>query len=131
MKTDTHLNLHLCEECSEILHGRTDKRFCSDLCRTSFNNRKRQKEAAVEPAFLREIPKIILQNYRILSRFHSGKTTTVRKALLDKHGFNYKFITSYYKTLDGDVYYFCFDLGYLPIKGDRILIVSQQSQVEA
>jgi len=130
MKTDNDPITYHCEECNEILHGRIDKRFCSDLCRTSFNNRKRQKVAAIDPPFLREIPKIILNNYRILSRLSSGSKTTIRKTLLDQQGFNFKFITSCYKTTEGDLYYFCFDLGYLPIKGDRILIVNQQSQIE-
>jgi len=32
---------HRCIECGEILNGRRDKKFCSDTCRTSYNNNKR------------------------------------------------------------------------------------------
>ena len=130
MKTDNDPISHHCEECSEKLNGRIDKRFCNDLCRTSFNNRRRQKEAAIDPQFIQEIPKIILKNYRILHKLSAGEKITVKKSMLEKQGFNFKFMTSYYTTLDGDTYHFCFDLGYLPIKSDRILIVNQPSQIE-
>lgn len=111
MKTDiAPIKIH-CEECNEILHGRTDKRFCSDLCRTSFNNRRRQKEAAIDPPFIQEIPKVILKNYRILRKLSAGEKITVKKSMLEKQGFNFKFMTSYYTTLDGDIYHFCFEIG--------------------
>ena len=129
MKTDDQPINNYCLECSEELHGRADKRFCNDLCRTSFNNRRRSRESAEEPSFIRDIPKIILNNYRILYKLSAGKKTTVKRATLNRHGFNFKFMTSYYKNSDGDIYHFCYDLGYLPIKDDLVLIVHQPVQV--
>ena len=30
-----------CLECNDVLHGRSDKKFCSDACRNTYNNKKK------------------------------------------------------------------------------------------
>lgn len=118
-----------CLECAKELKGRIDKRFCGDACRASFNNKKRQAIALEEPVFLKEIPKILLSNYRILVSLNPEQKTTVARKVLEQLGFNFQYITSFYKTAEGDVYRFCFDQGYLLIKNERVLLVKQASQV--
>ncbi|MGM9477998.1 DUF2116 family Zn-ribbon domain-containing protein [Pedobacter sp. GSP4] len=118
-----------CLECGLAVHGRVDKRFCDDSCRALFNNRRRQTAAAGEPAFLKDISKILLRNYHILRQLYPGQKTQIKRKDLERMGFNFRFMTSYYKTSEGDMYHFCFDLGYLPIRGEMVLIVSQPSQV--
>jgi len=128
MITDQPSNDPACEECGTAIKGRVDKRFCDDACRASFNNRRRQLVSADDPDFVREIPKIILSNYRILKRLNPGKTVTVQRKEMERLGFNFRFNTSFYKTAEGDIYSFCFDQGYLPIKGERALLVVQPNQ---
>ncbi len=36
-----------CKECGKILHGRSDKRFCNDDCRSSYHNKKRRTKKAL------------------------------------------------------------------------------------
>ncbi|MES2454794.1 MAG: DUF2116 family Zn-ribbon domain-containing protein [Bacteroidota bacterium] len=118
-----------CLECGAPVTGRRDKVYCDDSCRTSFNNRKRQTEAAVEPEFLKVIPKIILGNYQILKGLNSAPLTKIKRSKLEKMGFNFGYITSTYVTKTGAVYNFCFDQGYLQLSDDLILLVQQDSQV--
>lgn len=118
-----------CMECGTGIHGRSDKRFCDDSCRALFNNRRRQTATADEPAFLKDISKILLRNYRILRQLNPGQKTQVKRKDLERMGFNFRFMTSYYKTSEGDIYNFCFDQGYLPIRNEMVLIVNQPSQV--
>jgi len=118
-----------CLECFSPIKGRTDKRFCDDACRTSFNNKKRQLEAKTAPDFLKKIPKILLNNYRILKKCNTSPPTKIERNKLEALGFNFNYITSCYTTKSGDIYQFCFDQGYLPIKEDVILLVVQPSQV--
>ena len=33
----------ICQNCDAILVGRSDKKFCNDLCRSTFNNSRRRK----------------------------------------------------------------------------------------
>ena len=119
----------LCLECDTEIKGRSDKRFCGDCCRTNYNNRKRQADAAIEPEFLKKIPKIILNNYHILQQLNTSGPTTVKRSQLESMGFNFSYITSFYTTKGGDHYQFCFDQGYLHLRDDRVLLVTQQSQV--
>lgn len=119
----------LCLECGAPIQGRSDKRFCDDSCRTSFNNRRRQAQAADEPDFLKVIPKIILQNYQILKSLNTAPLTKVKHSQLDQKGFNFNYVTSIYTTKAGAIYHYCFDQGYLLLDNDLILLVQQDSQV--
>jgi hypothetical protein len=38
------MQVKYCQECEQVLKGRTDKRFCNDSCRNAFNNRVNSKE---------------------------------------------------------------------------------------
>lgn len=87
------------------------------------------KALSAEPEFLKTIPKIILNNYQILKRLRNKKLTKVKRTQLEQLKFNFKYITSTYITKAGDIYYFCFDLGYLHIQNDWVLLVEQESQI--
>ncbi len=53
-----------CRECGALITGRADKKFCSDMCRTSFHNReyrRKKKEMA-------EVNAILSANRRILEK---------------------------------------------------------------
>ena len=87
------------------------------------------KAASKEPQFLKTIPKIILNNYQILKQLRNRKLTKVKRRQLEELKFNFKYITSTYVTKSASTYYFCFDLGYLFLENDWILLVEQESQV--
>jgi hypothetical protein len=45
-------------------------------------------------------------------------------------GFNFRFFTNVYKTKQGNVYYFCYDHGYLPIDNDYFALVIREEYVD-
>ncbi len=112
-----------CLECDEKIIGRVDKKFCSDYCRNAYNNKLNKDSTNL----IRNINNRLRKNYRVLDSFSlkDGKTKTTRIKLLDK-GFNFDYFTSIYTTQKGTVYYFVYDLGYLPLDNDYYMIVKRE-----
>lgn len=112
-----------CEECSRPIVGRIDKRFCSDQCRNSFNNRLNSDVTN----YIRNINNTLRKNRRILVELNpKGKVRTSRDKLLAK-GFDFSHHTSTYTTQEGSQYFFCYDQGYLPMeKGYYLLVVKKE-----
>ena len=110
-----------CLSCGEPLSGRIDKKYCSDYCRSSYNNRLNSDSTKI----VRNINNRLKKNYRILKSINTGqKTTTTRDKLLGK-GFDFNYITSLYTTKSGKVYYFVYDQGYLPLNDDYYALVKR------
>ncbi|MBL7930974.1 MAG: DUF2116 family Zn-ribbon domain-containing protein [Bacteroidia bacterium] len=114
-----------CPECGEPISGRTDKKFCSDLCRNSFNN----KQNSDSTNYIRNINNILRKNRRILEDHLEGEKTTVsRQKLIDK-GFNFAYCTNVKTTNNNHKYTYCYEFGYLPIEEkDLILIVKRKAE---
>ena len=116
------IEIKSCVECSDPIHGRADKKFCSDQCRCTFHNRI-DGEAI---NFVRNVNYTIRKNRRILGLLNTnGKTRVSRETLLQK-GFDFNYFTNAYKTKEGSFYYYCYDQGYLPIEKERYLLVVKQ-----
>src|SRR5688572_11661195 len=108
-----------CEECGSVIIGRIDKRFCSDHCRNSFNNRLNSDVTN----YIRNINNALRKNRRILMELNpEGKTRLSRDKLLSK-GFDFSCCTSTYTTKEGARYFYCYEQGYLPIEKDYYLLV--------
>jgi predicted nucleic acid-binding Zn ribbon protein len=110
-----------CLECSEKIVGREDKKFCSDSCRNSYNN-KINKDSN---NFMRNINNKLRKNYRILSELNTdGKSKTTKLKLLNK-GFDFDFFTNILKTKSGNTYYFLYDQGYMLLDNDFYMLVKK------
>lgn len=108
-----------CEECGALLLGRVDKRFCTDQCRNSFNNRLNSEATN----YMRRVNHALRKNRRILLELNpAGKAKLSRDKLLAK-GFDFTCCTSTYTTKEGSQYFYCYDQGYLPIERDHYLLV--------
>ncbi|HVZ96163.1 MAG TPA: hypothetical protein VG847_04760 [Chitinophagaceae bacterium] len=115
-----------CITCGKLLKGRTDKKFCNDYCRNNYNN---QLKSATNN-LVRNINNALGKNRRILeSMFDAGEemTKTTKEKLLQK-GFQFKYITHTYTNKKGTVYFFCYDLGYLPLENDWYLLVKRKEE---
>jgi len=113
-----------CLECSELLHGRSDQKFCSDQCRNAFNNR----QSSETNNHIRNVNRTLKKNYAILTSLNiTGKTTVYREELV-KRDFNFGYFTGMTKTKKGRVVYFCYDQGYSPGAGDKVLLFRKQLQ---
>lgn len=108
-----------CEECGSLIMGRVDKRFCSDQCRNTFNNRLNSDVTN----YIRNTNNALRKNRRILMDLNpAGKTKVSRDKLLAR-GFDFAHFTSTYTTKEGSAYFFCYEQGYLPIEKDYFLLV--------
>lgn len=77
---------------------------------------------------MRNINNALGKNRRILESFFMAEEemakTTLEK-LLEK-GFLFKYITHTYTNKKGNVYFFVYDLGYLPLDNDWYLLVKRK-----
>ncbi len=115
----------LCAECGVALRGRADQRFCSAECRTGFHNRQKLATADVSAeAFVRKVNGLLRRNRQILRGANpDGKARVVSGAVLRAQGFRFGLYTHQYQTRKGDVYFFCYEQGYLPLPDDAYALV--------
>ena len=110
-----------CLECNDKVVGRIDKKFCSDYCRNSYNN-KVDKESK---NLIRNTNNRLRKNYKILTELNvTGKTKTSRRKLFDK-GFDFQFFTSIYTTKTGNTYFYIYDQGYLALENETYLLIKR------
>ncbi len=116
----------LCLNCNKPVKGRTDKKFCDDYCRNNYNNQLKSSTINL----VRNINNALGKNRRILENlFTEGEemAKTNKSKLLQK-GFQFKYITHTYTNKKGNVYFFCYDLGYLPLENDWYLLVKRKEE---
>ncbi|UCG28836.1 MAG: DUF2116 family Zn-ribbon domain-containing protein [Bacteroidales bacterium] len=117
--------MRTCLDCGEPLKGRSDKKFCSDQCRNSFNNRQNREELN----FIRNVQNILRRNRRILFDLKNSGIQTVHRDELITRGFNFHFHTSTFTNRKGRVYYFCFEQGFLEKADDYLELVIRDDYV--
>jgi len=98
-----------CLECgTEIYGGRSDKKFCSEVCKNRYNNRKTQNLRNLK---LR-IRTIVERNHEILSALLREKVYSIERDELRMMGFNPEFVTSHAKAGRHD-HCCCYDIAYV------------------
>jgi predicted nucleic acid-binding Zn ribbon protein len=112
-----------CLECGQELFGRIDKKFCSDYCRNSYNNKLNRSTKNL----IRNINNLLRKNYRILEKLNPDQKTKTTKDNLLRKGFNFDYFTSIYTTKTGNVYYFVYDQGYLELENNYYALVKRIS----
>ena len=111
----------LCLDCNTPLKGRTDKKFCDDLCRSNFNNRLK----ASDNSFLRQVNNILRKNREILRLKNPDGKIKVKKDVLLRKDFNFSYYTHSYATQRGN-YFFCYEYGYLPLANEEFLLIKRE-----
>ena len=113
----------VCLECDTIVRGRADKKFCSDYCRNTYNNKVNKDSKNL----IRNINNRLRKNYKTLSALNTtGKTKVTRTKLYDK-GFDFQLFTSIYTTKTGNTYYYVYDQGYLLLDNELFLLIKKES----
>lgn len=112
-----------CLECQKPLLGRSDKKFCDDGCRNTFNNRRNSETNTM----VRSVNALLKKNRNILQQLlpESGKLSVSEKTL-KVLGFNFDYFTNVYDTRKGSTYRFCYEYGYLKIDDGVYVIVRKQ-----
>lgn len=115
-----------CLYCGKPVKGRTDKKFCNDYCRNNYNNQLKSTTTNL----VRNINNALGKNRRILeSLLAEGEDMSkANEARLIELGFQFKYITHLYTNKKGNTYYFCYDMGYLPLENGWYLIVKRKEE---
>lgn len=110
-----------CQECGEVLLGRVDKKFCSDNCRSSYNNKRR----IISQTNVKKVNMILVRNRSILydlsTRFKED--TLVTTFQLKMMGFDFAFFTHQTTDRRGKPMFYCYDFGYQPLSGNKLKII--------
>lgn len=113
-----------CVECGRDLFGRSDKKFCSDACRSAYNN----KSLSGNNKYLRKINRKLRKNRSILEALNpDGKVKTHQDRLL-KEGFDFDYFTNVYITKEQREYRFCYEYGYLMLANGFVLLVKRETE---
>ena len=118
--------MKFCLNCKEEIEGRVDKKFCSDYCRNTFNN----KQNSDVNKYVRNVNNLLRKNRRILSDLNITGKTKVHKNKISEKGFNFQYFTNVYKTKTGKTYFFCYEQGYIELENDFYMLVKKMDYVE-
>ncbi len=123
--------LKTCIECDEVIRGRTDKRFCSDSCRSAFHNRDKFQL----PATYRLIDHRLKRNRKILEKCYKMLESTspthgifeLMDPILDKKnvktlGFAFDYYT-HKDWVDAKEFTFCYEYGYRFTENNAIVLI--------
>lgn len=103
----------ICRECGAPLTGRSDKKFCSDSCRTSYHNRRYcamlSKAAAVN--------RTLMRNRKILEAVYDKGIKRISLTDNSLAGFDKRYFTSVETPLLRAAVYHCYEFSYVLRKG--------------
>ena len=115
----------VCLECGTKIIGRADKKFCSDQCRVSYNNRLNSNETN----FMRNVNNVLRKNRRILIELNTSGKSKVTGDILHRQGFDFNLFTSTYTTKEGAIYHYCYEQGYLQVDKNWYLLVVKKETI--
>lgn len=115
----------LCQECGDKFSGRADAKYCSDHCRSAFNN----KTKGYANSYVRKVNSILRKNRKILLELNPEGKARVKEADLKKNGFDFAYFTNVYRTKAGKEYWFCYDQGYLNTDDGWYTLVAKHDYV--
>ena len=110
-----------CPVCTANFVGRSDKKYCSDACRNSFNNQL-QSDLGKE---IRKTNRILRKNREILDKYILLGMKKVSLFSLISEGFVLTYFTNLHKKMTGEEVYFCYDLGYQLADNEVVHIISK------
>lgn len=113
------MNERKCLKCDEQLKGRADQKFCSDQCRSAYNNLQYIESNNV----IKTINRILKKNYFILSILTSEGKVTASKNDLEKKGYRFDYFTSTSTNRNSRINFFCYDQGYREQERDKVVLV--------
>lgn len=108
-----------CTFCGKELTGRSDKKFCDDMCR---NNHAYQNGRA-ENEVVNKINKSLLYNRNILRSITKKGRKIVKKQILVDKNFDFDVITGLYKTHRHQEYMLLYDYAYRCINDEDVVVL--------
>ncbi len=115
-------DMGICKECGKELRGRSDKKFCSDMCRNSFHNKKRR----TDNIRIAEVNKILLRNNRIFNKYISENEVFININQALDEGVDLTHFTSIQINPSGETCFVCYDTGFV-IKSRNMIKITKMS----
>ena len=111
-----------CPVCGRALSGRSDKKFCDDGCRTTFNNRRWQQESED----IRKTHAILRRNRKILQAcWKSTGAVSLSRENLMASGFRPDFVTRIAADPAGGLIRFYYEFGLKKLSGKEVQVFRQ------
>lgn len=110
-----------CLQCGHILQGRTDKKFCDDFCRNTYNYEKSELAPIIK-----RINHILKRNRHILKDVLENRVMVVLdKQVLSEMDFNFCYHTHVKKDDYGNTIYYCYEYAFRLAKNTCIIYVKE------
>lgn len=110
-----------CLLCQKPVAGRSDKKFCDDYCRNTYNNQQKCRLTN----YVRKVNNALLKNRKLLESLlpeRTDKAKVHRDQLLDL-GFQFRYHTHSIAHPKGRLYFYCYEYGYAAVEPQWYLIV--------
>lgn len=115
------MNKQICLECGAPFKGRIDKKYCSDYCRNTYNNKVNRDSRNL----IRNTNNRLRKNYNILTKLNTFGKTKVSRSKLISHNFDFNFFTQIYITKAHKTYFYVYDQGYLELDNEIYLLIKR------
>ena len=105
-----------CLACNLPLHGRSDKKYCDEHCKSNYQYKQIKKD---NTSLHYKITKQLRKNRQILKDHNKAGKATIRATDLHKLGFNPRIFTHYWKAPKGHTYLFVYEFGWMKIEDNN------------
>lgn len=110
---------NICIFCGSDLKGRSDKRYCDDVCRNNHHYALKKDNNSL----VKDINNILVHNREVLKSFYKNKITVANRNQLVESGFDFELFTSIYRTRKNEEYRVVYDYAYKFISDDELLLI--------
>ena len=100
----------VCVNCKKTINGRSNKQFCNIKCKGAYHYKSFKKKPKTT---YKQVDDILKNNRKILKKYNQSGKAVVRKKTLIDSGFNSHYFTNFWKNKNGNIYFFCYEYGYL------------------
>ncbi len=119
-----------CLECQELFDGRSDKKFCSQGCKSSYH----YKEMKQSEVYYNSIDKQLKTNRKLLKYYNKAGKAFIRKEIIINKGFNPTYTTHHWTAQNGNKYLFCYEYGFMEVINQgklRYIIIQWQAYMNS
>jgi hypothetical protein len=107
-----------CYYCQKPLAGRSDKKFCNYLCRSSFHNQLQQHTGLS----LRKVDSILRNNRRLLKEMYEEGMIRVQQNQLAARGFDFSYLTRQMILPEGSAVNYWYEFGLKDENGTNVIV---------
>lgn len=107
----------------ELIGGRSTRKFCDKFCSYTYYNVLN----AAANNLIRNINTALYKNRRILQGILDTGRTRAKKHELKKAGYEFKYYTHNKVNKNDNLYFYCYDYGYLALEDGQYLIVKEKN----